>query len=200
MNNSLLQSWWILALRGVAGIAFGLLALLWPGVTLLTLVALFAAYALIGGGASVAGAIRNRKQDENWWVPLLLGLVSLGAAMVAVMHPALTALVLVLLVGANALVTGVLDVIGAVRLRKLIQHEVLLGLSGMLSIAFGTLVFLFPEAGALAVVALLSFYAIATGVLLLALAFRLRSQTTAPVPAGERRTQGERRMTPSHST
>ena len=137
MNELLLQSWWMLALRGVIALLFGVLAVLWPGITLLWLAALFAAYALIGGAVSIIGAVKNRKSDEEWWLILLLGLVSLGAGVIAVLHPGLTALVLVLIMGANALVTGVLDIAVAIRLRKVIRGEWLLILAGIVSIVFG---------------------------------------------------------------
>jgi uncharacterized membrane protein HdeD (DUF308 family) len=162
------------ALRGVVAIVFGVLALAWPGITLLWLVVLFAAFALINGAASAAGALRNRSGDEHWWLALLLGLVSLGAGVIAIVSPGLTALVLVLLMGANAIGTGVLDIALAIRLRRAIRGEWVLILAGVVSIAFGVLVFLFPGAGALALVWLISVYAIASGVLLLAVAWRLR--------------------------
>lgn len=103
MNDLLLRSWWMFALRGVVAILFSLLALVLPGVTLLSLVALFAAFALLGGVASVIGAVKSRKHDEDWWLPMLFGLVSIGAAAIAFMHPGLTALIFVLVIGANAL-------------------------------------------------------------------------------------------------
>jgi uncharacterized membrane protein HdeD (DUF308 family) len=176
MNDTLLRSWWMLALRGAIAILFGLLALAWPGLTLLWLVALFAAYALLGGAVWTFGAIQNRKTDDHWWVLLIAGLASIGAGLIALLHPALTALVLILLIGANALVTGVLDIVVAVRLRKHIKGELLLVLGGAASIVFGVIVFLFPlGAGALALVWLISAYAIVTGALFLAAAVRLRS-------------------------
>jgi uncharacterized membrane protein HdeD (DUF308 family) len=178
MNETLLKSWWMLALRGAIAIIFGVLAVMVPQLTLLWLIALFAAYALLGGAVWIFGAIKNRKADDQWWVLLMLGLVSIGAGTIAVIHPALTALVLILLMGANALVTGVLDVVVAIRLRKFIRGEVLLVLTGIASIVFGVIVFLYPMgAGALALVWLISIYAIITGVLLLAAALRIRTWT-----------------------
>lgn len=174
MNELLARAWWMLALRGVIALLFGILALLLPGLTLLWLVALFAAYALIGGIASAVGAVKNRQSDREWWLILMLGLVSVCAGIVAVFEPLLTALVLVLVMGANALITGVLDIAVAIRLRKVIEGEWLLIAAGFASVVFGVLVFLFPGAGALALVWLISAHAIATGVLLLALAFRAR--------------------------
>jgi uncharacterized membrane protein HdeD (DUF308 family) len=175
MHELFLRTWWVLALRGAIALLFGVLALLWPGLTLLWLVALFAAYALLGGVASVIGAVRHRHSDEKWWLICLLGLVSMAAGVSAIVYPGLTALVLVLMMGANALITGVLDLAVAIRLRQAIRGKWLLILSGIASIVFGVFVFIFPGAGALALVWLVSVHAIVTGVLLLALAFRVRA-------------------------
>ncbi|HJV81427.1 HdeD family acid-resistance protein [Noviherbaspirillum sp.] len=197
MSNMALHSWWVFALRGVVALAFGLLALMMPGVTLLSLVALFAAYALLAGVVSLVGAVQNRKQDEDWWLPLLFGLVSIGAAVIAVLHPALTALIFVLVIGANALVGGVLDIAAAIRLRKVMRDEWMLVLSGIASIVFGALVFLFPGAGALALIWWISLYAVVTGVLLLALSIRLRARSRGT--HGDRRMMPDRRISASHS-
>ena len=197
MNDILSRSWWMLSLRGAIAIAFGVLALFWPGLTLLGLVALFAAYALLGGAVAVIAAAKHRNREDDWWIPLLLGLVSLGAGIVTLIHPALTALVLVLLIGANALVAGTLDIIAAIRLRRTMRNEWLLVLNGIASVVFGMLVFLFPQAGVLAVVWLISLYALVTGVLLLALGFRMRASGR---PAGvERRVTPDRRVSPAHA-
>lgn len=201
MENFFARSWWVLALRGAFGILFGALALMWPQLTLLTLVALFAAYALLSGISAIVGAIRNRKQDDDWWVMLLLGIVSTGAGILAVVNPAVTALVLVLVIGANALVTGVLDIVAAIRLRKAIEGEGMLALSGLASIAFGAIVFFAPGAGALATVWLISMYAFVTGALLLVAAFRARAVVMKGTEEahGERRsTMGDRRAAPAH--
>ncbi len=176
------QPAWLLALRGVIAIAFGILALFWPDMTLILLVGLFAAYALLSGAASVIGAAKNRARDDQWLLLLLLGLVGMGAGIIAIIHPALTALVLVLVIGAHALITGVLDIAMAIRLRKTVQGEWLQILSGIASIVFGVLVFLFPTAGALALVWLISVYALVTGALLLAFAYRMYSNTKPGEP------------------
>jgi uncharacterized membrane protein HdeD (DUF308 family) len=174
MNELLQRSWWTLALRGVAAILFGVLAIVWPDLTLLVLVGLFAAYAFITAAAYIGASLKNRQADKGWWLLLLLGLVAVAAGGIAIFYPVVTALVLVLLMGANALVSGVLDIAMAIRLRKAIRNEWLLILTGIVSIAFGILVFVFPGAGALAMVWMVSFYATLTGVLLLALAIKLR--------------------------
>lgn len=182
MKDLLTRSWWLLALQGVAAIAFGVLAIVWPGLTLLWLVALFAAYALLQGAAAIFAAIRGRRIESKWWVMLLLGIVSVAAAVLAIFYPAITALTLVLLMGANALVTGVLQLVVAVRLRQQIRREWLLVANGIISIIFGALVMLFPTGGALAMVWLVSFYAMLSGVLLLTLAFRAHSWRSAGAP------------------
>lgn len=199
MENFFARSWSVLALRGACGILFGALALMWPQLTLLTLVALFAAYALFSGITAIVGALRHRKQDDDWWVMLLLGIVSTGAGILAIVNPGVTALVLVLIIGANALVTGVLDIVAAIRLRRVIEGEWMLALSGLASVAFGAIVFVAPGAGALATAWLISMYAFVTGALLLVAAFRARAVAMGKQAAhGERRSMmGDRRAAPA---
>ena len=197
MKASLLHSWWIPALRGVAAIAFGVLAWSWPGLTLLWLVALFATFALVSGAVAIAGAVRNRKRDDEWWLLLLLGCVGIGAGVIAVMQPAPTATVIVLIIAANALITGVVDIIAAIRLRKTIRGEWLLAFNGVASIVFGVLAFAFPAAAVLALVWLISIYAIVTGIFLLGAAFRLRGWARKSVP--ERRSTPDRRSPGIHA-
>jgi uncharacterized membrane protein HdeD (DUF308 family) len=168
---------WMLMLRGAIAIAFGVLAVLWPGLTLLVLVGLFAAYALLGGIVSIAAALRLRPTERKWWLPLLLGVISVAAGIYALLAPSVTALVLVLLMAANAILTGALDIAMAVRLRRVLRGHWLLLLGGAVSILFGVLVVAAPAAGALAMVWLISFYAILTGVLLFGLGLRARRAT-----------------------
>jgi uncharacterized membrane protein HdeD (DUF308 family) len=168
------HSAWMLMLRGVIAILFGVLAIALPGLTLVLLVGLFAAYALLSGAVSIAAGWRSRASDRKWWLALLLGIVGIAAGIYAVVFPALTALVLVLVMGANAIFTGALDIAIAIRLRRALKGPWMLVLSGVVSIAFGLLVFFFPGPGALALVWLISLYAIVTGVLLFALGLRTR--------------------------
>jgi uncharacterized membrane protein HdeD (DUF308 family) len=174
MQQLLSRCWWALALRGALALLLGLLALIWPGATLLTLVALFAAYALIGGGVTLVGALQNRRSDRGWWMMLALGIVSVVAGVIALVQPGLTALLLVLLMGFNALFGGAFEIAAAIRLRRRIEHEWLLGLTGLASVVFGLLVLVYPGAGALALVWMISLYATTIGVLLLVLAMRAR--------------------------
>jgi uncharacterized membrane protein HdeD (DUF308 family) len=175
MDELLGRAWWMLTLRGAAGVLFGLLALLWPGLTLLLLVGMFAAYALIGGVAAVSAAIRHRSIRTDWWIPLLLGLCTIAAGLIALVAPGVTALVLIAVMGANAIVTGVLDVITGVRLKRRGRTEWLLFVIGIVSVLFGIFVLLFPGAGALALVWIISTYAFVTGALLLVLSRAARN-------------------------
>ena len=175
MDELLGRAWWMLMLRGAAGILFGLLALLWPGLTLLLLVGMFAAYALIGGIAAVSAAIRHRSIRKDWWIPLLLGLCTIAAGLIAVVAPGVTALVLIAVMGANAIVTGVLDVVTGIRLKRRGRTEWLLFVIGILSVLFGIFVLLAPGAGALALVWMISTYAIVTGSLLFVVSLAARN-------------------------
>jgi uncharacterized membrane protein HdeD (DUF308 family) len=190
VNDLLQKAWWMLALRGVAALLFGILAIMWPDLTLLVLVGFFAAYAFITAAASLWAGWQNRKTDKGWWLLLLLGVVAFASGVLSLIYPAITALVLVLLMGANALVIGVIDIALAIRLRKTLRGEWLLILTGIVSVVFGGLVMLFPGAGALALVWMVSFYAVLTGVLLLALAIRMRSEagTTGTGTTGSKQT------------
>ena len=170
---ALVKNWWVVALRGALAIVFGVLTALMPGITLFALVMLFGAYALVDGGFAIVTAIR-RRGGEGWRTLLLEGLVGVAAGVISFVWPGLTALALVYLIGVWAVFTGVLEIIAAIRLGRLIKGEVWLALTGVLSVAFGVLVLWAPGTGALALVLWIGAYAIVFGILLLALAFRLR--------------------------
>lgn len=176
MDELMLRSSRMFALRGAIAVLLGLVALFLPGLTLLWLVAMFAVYALLMGTMSVITAIQSRKRDRDWWLLLLLGLVSVCAGIAALVNPGLAAMALVMMMGATVLVTGALDIAIAIRMHKLVQGEWLLALSGLTAIVFGVLVFLFPDAGGLAMAWLISFYALVTGFLFLAASHRLRKR------------------------
>ena len=178
MNELFSKSWRSLALRGAISLVFGILAALWPGITLLWLLIMFAAYALIQGVVSAVAAFQSRKTHHDWWLMLLWGVVGIGAGVTAFMLPDLTAVVLVLIIGATALASGIVDIAMAIQLRKTIHGEGFLILNGIISIAFGAFVFFFPGAGALALVWMIAMYAIVSGLLLLALAWRAKKWGT----------------------
>jgi uncharacterized membrane protein HdeD (DUF308 family) len=175
MDRRLSLNWSALAIRGVSAIAFGIIAFLLPGLTLGALILLFAAYAIVDGVSHVITGIRQRSGDGPDGLMILGGIVGIAVGVIAVILPGVTALFLLALIGAWAIVTGAAEIVAAYRLRKAIGGEWLLALQGILSIAFGVYVWLFPGAGALAVVWLIAAFAIASGVILLMLAFRMRS-------------------------
>jgi uncharacterized membrane protein HdeD (DUF308 family) len=184
MLETLTRHWWILAVRGALAVLFGLLALIWPGITVLALVLLFGAYALVDGVLALYTALfdRGRPGGRGWLV--LEGVAGVLAAIGAFVWPDITALVLLYFIAAWALVTGVAEIVAAIRLRQEIEGEWLMILSGALSILFGILAFLFPGAGALAVVWLIATYAIAFGIVMVILAFRLRRHRVGTVAGG----------------
>lgn len=173
--DALSRNWWVLLLRGLAGVAFGIAALLAPSISLAALILLFGAYALADGVLAIGTAWSRRRSGHAWWVFVIEGLVGIAAGVFTFMWPGVTALALVFLISIWALVTGVIRIATAVRLRRVIAHEWLLATSGLLSLAFGVLLLLAPRAGALALVLWLGAFALVFGVLLIALSFRLRA-------------------------
>jgi uncharacterized membrane protein HdeD (DUF308 family) len=169
--------WWALVLRGAAAVLFGLIAFFWPGVTLAALVLLFGAYAFIDGISSIVLGIREYGERERWWGTLLSGVVGVGAGIVTLLSPGITALALLTVIAIWAILHGVLDIVAAIRLRHAIQGEWLLALGGALSIVFGLLLLARPGVGALAVVWWIGAYALVMGIVLIVLGFRARSLT-----------------------
>jgi uncharacterized membrane protein HdeD (DUF308 family) len=168
------HNWWALALRGLAAVIFGLLAFVWPGITLAALVFLFGAYALVDGIFAIVAGVRATKESEHWWLLLIEGALSVIAGIIAFTVPGITALFLLALIAGWAIFTGVLEIVAAIQMRKHISGEWLMVLSGLASVVFGVLLIINPGAGALAVVWIIGAYAIVFGILLIALGFRLR--------------------------
>jgi uncharacterized membrane protein HdeD (DUF308 family) len=176
----LARNWWALALRGLAAILFGVLAFAWPGITLFVLVLFFGAYMLVDGIFAIVAAVRAAGEEDRWWLLLIEGILGVLAGLVAFFWPGLTALALLYFIAAWAIVTGIMEIVAAIRLRQEIEGEWALGLSGLLSVIFGILLVVLPApAGLLSLVWLVGAYAVATGVLLLILAFRVRSEARA---------------------
>jgi uncharacterized membrane protein HdeD (DUF308 family) len=174
MIAMLARNWWVLAIRGVAAILFGIAAFLWPGITLTVLVLLFGAYALVDGIFAVIAGIAVYGEQERWWMILLEGLVGIVIGVITFIYPVATFLVLYAFIAARAIITGIFEIVAAIRLRKEIEGEWLLALSGVASLIFGILLITLPAAGALALIWLIGAYALVFGVLMLVLAFRLR--------------------------
>lgn len=174
MNGELALNWWALALRGLLGIVIGFIAFFLPGVTLAALTFLFGAYALIDGILSLVAAFHEARFHGHSWALVLEGIVGIGIAAVTVLWPAVTLLALLYLIAAWAVITGILEIATAIRLRRVIAHEWLLGLAGVASVIFGLLLFGAPGPGAIVIAWWIGAYALVFGVLMLALSFRLR--------------------------
>lgn len=175
MRIALATNWWALVIRGLAGIAFGILTFAWPGITLVALVFLFAGYSLVDGVMNIVGAVRAIEKHDRWGILVLEGIVGIGAAAITVVWPGITALALVYVIAAWAVVTGCLEIAAAIRLRRVISGEWLLVLSGALSLVFGILLVISPIAGALVIALWVGAYALIFGVIMVALGLRLRS-------------------------
>jgi uncharacterized membrane protein HdeD (DUF308 family) len=175
--DELARHWWVIGLRGLAAILFGILAFVWPGMTLAVLVLLFGAYALVDGVLTLIAALRGDAQHRM--VMLIEGIVSVLAGVVTFAFPGLTALVLLYIIAFWAILTGVLEIVAAFRLRRAISNELGLIIGGVLSVLFGLVLVIVPGAGALAVVFLIGAYAIIFGIALLGLAWRLREHHQA---------------------
>lgn len=172
---ALARNWWMLLVRGIAAVLFGILAFVWPGLTVLALVFLFAAYAAVDGIFAFVSAWRAAEARRQWWPLALEGVAGVGVAILTVVWPDATAFALLFLIAAWAVATGVMEIAAAIRLRKVIEGEWLLALVGVASIVFAALILIFPGEGAVAIVWAIGAYAVVFGILLIALGFRLRS-------------------------
>ena len=176
--HTLAKNWWLLLLRGICAIMFGILTFVWPGITLLTLVLLYGAYALADGVLSLAEAVMGGAPAPRWWLALV-GLLGIAVGILTFAWPGITALVLLLFIAGWAIATGVLQIVGAIRLRKEIDNEWLLIASGVVSVIFGLILVVQPGTGALALLYVIGIYAILYGILLVWLSLRLRGHATS---------------------
>lgn len=170
------SSWWLLALGGVAAIVLGVLTAAWPGITVVVLMVLFGVLAFVHGVFAVGGSLLNREAYKHWWLMLLGGLASIVVGILVFAWPGITALVLLYLIAAWALLIGIVSIIIAIRMRKEIKSAWMPILIGIISVAFGIVAFAWPIAGALTIVWLIALFAISFGILLLALAHMARSE------------------------
>jgi uncharacterized membrane protein HdeD (DUF308 family) len=173
--RELAENWWLLLLRGIAAIVFGVLAFVWPGLTLLALTLIWGIYAIADGVLALWAAIASKggEMAPRWWLAIV-GIAGVVAGILTFVWPGLTALVLLMFIASWAIVIGVLQLWGAIRLRKEIEGEWLLGLSGVLWVVFGAIMFARPGAGALALIWWIGSFAILAGCVYIALAFQLK--------------------------
>jgi uncharacterized membrane protein HdeD (DUF308 family) len=171
----LARNWWALVLRGFFDVLFGITAFVWPGITLAVLVLLYGAFALVDGSFAIAAVLVGRTRGMPSWALLVEGLAGIAVGAITFFWPGITQLALLFMIAAWAVVTGVFEIVAAVRLRKEIRGEWLLALSGVLSVAVGVALVVNPGAGLLAISWMIGTYAIIFGVLFIVLGFRLRS-------------------------
>jgi uncharacterized membrane protein HdeD (DUF308 family) len=173
--GQLADRWWMLVIRGAAGVLFGVLTFVMPEVSLFALLILWGAYALVDGAFNVMAAVRAGRAGQRWGWLLFEGIISIGAGVVTFAWPGITALALLVVIAVWGVLTGFAAIAAAIRLRKEIKGEWLLAASGVLSIVFGMLLLGVPSAGALALLWMIGAYAIVAGLLLVGVGVRLRS-------------------------
>jgi uncharacterized membrane protein HdeD (DUF308 family) len=177
--NLLFRNWWVVLLRGLAGIVFGIATMIAPGLSLAAMVLVFGAYAFADGVLLLISAINRRAGQPPAWMLVLEGVTDIGIGVIALFWPGITALGLLWVVAAWALVTGIFEIGAAIRLRKAIKGEWLLALSGVLSIGLGIMLIVFPVAGLLTLVLWIGAYALLFGVVMVLLSLRLRARRGA---------------------
>jgi uncharacterized membrane protein HdeD (DUF308 family) len=191
-NGALLEqlgkNWGWIALRGAAAVIFGVLAFAWPGKTVLVLVLFFGAYALVEGIFALIAAFKVRDRGKPMWTFVAIGILGIAAGILTFLWPGITVLTLIVFIAVWAFFMGIFQIVAAVRLRKEIEHEWLLGLSGVLSVIFGVVMMARPVEGLFAVVWVIAAYSIVFGILLIVLAFRLKNRAPggALAPAARR--------------
>ena len=179
--ETLRRHWWVPVIRGIAAIGFGIIAFVYPGLTIATLVLFFGAWILIDGIFRIVGAIGHRASDPDWGWQLVIGILGIVVGLLTFHAPQITALALVIYIAAWALMIGASEIALAVKMRREIKGEWFLILMGLASIAFAVLLLWNPIAGAAAVIWLIAWYAVVIGILAIFFGFRLRSlRTLAP--------------------
>jgi uncharacterized membrane protein HdeD (DUF308 family) len=179
MHSFVATHWWVFLLRGLFAVAFGILAIAMPGITLVTLVLVVGIYLFADGVVDLYTVISGKAHGDDRWLVALQGVVGIVIGLIAFFMPGVSAVGLLLAIGAWSLVVGVLQIVAAIRLRKEIANEFWLGLSGLISVLFGFFVIAMPGQGALAVIYIIAIYAIMFGVFLIAFAFKVRKQAVA---------------------
>lgn len=167
-------------LRGLCAIVFGVLTLLWPGLSLLTLVLLYGVFALFDGGLAIGAALMGGTPSPRWWLALV-GVLGIAAGAVTLVWPGITGIVLLYFIAGWAIAAGVFEIVGAFRLRKEIEGEWWLIAIGVLSALFGVLILMFPGAGALGIAFAIGWFAIVYGVLLVGLSLRLKKHAAVKI-------------------
>jgi uncharacterized membrane protein HdeD (DUF308 family) len=180
MVQILTRNWWTWLIRGIAAVIFGILAWLWPGLTWVTIAIFFGAYALVDGVFAIIATFRAAETQQRWWPFLIEGIVGILIAAITFYDVRITLLALYFTIAAWAFLTGILEIVAAIQLRRHIANEIWLIIGGIASIAFGALMVWFPLAGMLAIIWLIAAYAIVFGFIMIGFSFRLRSHMATP--------------------
>ena len=175
LAQSVQQGWWLFLLRGIAAIIFGILAIAWPGLTLFVLIISFGVWVMFDGVVEIWNGFTNREGHDRWWVDILLGLAGIIAGILIISLPGITAVVAMYYIGAWMVVTGLLQIFYAIKLREEISGEWFMVLTGVLSVILGIIFFIFPGGGAVSLVWLIAIYAILFGIILVIFSFRARN-------------------------
>ena len=179
MRAFLSRYWWVFLVRGLAAILFGILAFALPGITLASLVLVIGAYMLVDGALALWAAVTGQTAIENRWLVGLQGVLGIAVGVLTFLMPGITAIGLLVFIVAWALAVGVLQIVAAIVLRKEIEGEFWLGLSGVLSLLFAILVMVNPDQGAVAIIWAIGAYAILVGAMLIAFSLGIRKQGEA---------------------
>jgi uncharacterized membrane protein HdeD (DUF308 family) len=174
MLTTVCKRWWVLMARGIAAIALGICALAWPGITLLYLVLLFSVFTIVDGVAAIILGFRGEADGTVWWTMVMLGVLAIAAGVAAYAWPGVTLLVLATIIAVSAMMRGAFEIFAAISLRKELDDEWILGLSGAMSVIFGALIMFRPGAGLIALTLLIGAYMLALGIFAIALSLRLR--------------------------
>ena len=189
---NLTRNWWLVVIRGLLAIMFGLIAFLWPDLAWLVLILMFGVYAIVDGVFAMLSSVTRSRYSSRWWVFLLEGIVSVAAGTVVLLRPELASFALIVVIAVWAILTGILEIVGAIRLRREITNEWMLGFGGFVSIVLGVLILFQPETSGLVITLMIGTYALIFGILLVALGFRLRRWNVPPGGTGRNTIQSAR--------
>ncbi len=181
------ELWWIMLLEGIAALFFGIAAIFWPGLTLLTLIYLFSAFILAWGIVEVVHGFLSIRQRDTWWLTLLFGLLAMGVGIYLVRHPQVSFTALILMIGLILIGRGILDIIGAFLENRSATHRTLSIIVGAAALAAGIILLFQPEKGGVAFVWIVGLYALVFGALTTALAIDIRNKIPPHAPSSEDR-------------
>ena len=174
MIEMVVNKWWVFLLRGLAAIVFGVLAVVWPRITIQVLLILFGTYVLLDGIFSLVAGIVSIRLNKQWWEMIISGVLGIAIGVLTFVWPNITGLVLLYFIAAWAVVIGIMDILIAIQLRREIEGERFMFLDGIFSLVIGVLLFFFPGTGALAAAWLIGLFAVAVGIIFIILSLRLR--------------------------